>query len=169
MVFGWFFMAFFSYYPWFQLSTLQVKYTSNAAHSRRVHLNSAKVQKKIAVCKYLGKKVCVLTIHFAQIPLYINKVSENRQKREGDGSVNESPSPATSPLYKGLPDEKGRKGGTFSNSASIRASSRARICLIKSSRPVWLMMTISPTASDCQSVTIELAVRLDGLTCHTHD
>ncbi len=130
-------------------------------------LNSAKVQKKIAVCKYLGKKVCVLTIHFAQIPLYINKVSENRQKREGDGSVNESPSPATSPLYKGLPDEKGRKGGTFSNSANIRAPSRVRICLIQHSHQVRLMQTISPTASDCQSVTIELAVRLDGLTCHS--
>jgi len=35
----------------------------------------AKVQKKIAVCKYLGKKVCVLTLHLAQILLYINKVT----------------------------------------------------------------------------------------------
>jgi hypothetical protein len=91
----------------------------------------AKVQKKIAVCKYLGKKVCVLTLHFAQILLYINKVSESHQKREGYGSVNESPSPAFSPLYKGLPDEKGRKGGTFSNSSIFLALSRVHICLIQ--------------------------------------
>ena len=47
-------------------------------------------------------------------------------------------------------------------------SSRARICLIKYSRPVRLMQTISPTASDWQSVTIELAVRRDGLNILRH-
>ena len=98
-------------------------------------------------------------------------------KREGDGSVNKSPSPALSPLYKGLPDEKGRKGGTFSihriigfikNShwphPTLAFASSKRFSLIKYSRPVRLMITISPTASDCQSEASELQVRLDGLT-----
>lgn len=117
----------------------------------------AKVQKKIAVCKYLGKKVCVLTLHFAQILLYINKVSESHQKREGDGIVNESHSRASSPLNKGLPNKKGRKGGTFSNSSNIRD------CIIKGSHSVQLTKSLSPTGSDSQSVTSELAVRRDGL------
>jgi hypothetical protein len=43
------------------------------------------------------------------------KVSEKCQKKESEGRVKESPSPAISPLYKGLSGEKGRKGGTFSN------------------------------------------------------
>ena len=53
-----------------------------------------------------------LTFHFAQI-LLLNKGSKSRQKREGDRSERESPSPASTPLYKGIPNEKGSKGGTF--------------------------------------------------------
>ena len=36
-------------------------------------------------------------------------------KREGDGRDKESPSRASAPLYKGLPNEKGSKGGRFKN------------------------------------------------------
>ena len=49
------------------------------------------------------------------------------------------------------------------------ASSKTRIYFIEYSRQVRLMKTISPKASDSQSVTIELAVRQDGLKdiqCH---
>ncbi len=120
-------------------------------HSPCISKCMAKVQKKIAVCKYLGKKVCVLTIHFAQIPLYINKVSENRQKREGDGSVNESPSRAFSPLYKGLPDEKGRKGGTFQFSEYSR--------FIKSSHLPYRQLAPSTINDNYQSDGFGLAVR----------
>ena len=91
------------------------------------------------------------------------KVSENRQKREGEGRDQKTPSPAISPLYKGVSSKKGRKGGTFSKSSNIRASSRTRICLIDNLRLVRLMGTISPTASDWQSEASGLTVRLDGL------
>ena len=120
-------------------------------------LNSAKVQKKFAVCKHLGQKSCVLTLHFAQILLYINKVSDWAQKREWDGSDIASHSRASCPLNKGLPNKKGRKGETFSNSSNIRD------CIIKGSHSVRLMKSLSPTGSDSQSVTSELAVRPDGL------
>ena len=93
MVFGWSFMAFFVYIHDSSYLTLQVKYTSNALQgwcqreqnqarlnsaecspfSQSSFLNSAKIQKKMAICKYLGQKVCVLTFHFAQIPPYIIK------------------------------------------------------------------------------------------------
>ena len=132
---------------------------SRSLHSPCISKCMAKVQNKIAVCKYLGKKVCVLTLHLAQILLYINKVSENRQKREGDGSVNESPSHAFSPLYKGLPDEKGRKGGTFSNSPIICASSRARIGLIQDSHLLHRILAPSTINENHQSEGFGLPVR----------
>ena len=40
-------------------------------------------------------------------------------KREGDGRENKSPSRVSNPLYKGLPNEKGSKGGVVRHSKSI--------------------------------------------------
>ena len=62
------------------------------------------------------------------------------------GGATAYPSRASAPLYKGIPSENGRKGGTF-----------------LTSRPVRLTQTSSPKASDSQSVGSGLAVRKDGL------
>ena len=66
------------------------------------------------------------------------KVSENRQKREGDGSVNES---------------------TFSNSANIRAPSRVRIGLIQHSHLPHPRLAPRSINDNYQSDGFGLAVR----------
>ena len=120
--------------------------------------------KKNCDFQIFARKVCVLTLHFAQILHNINKVSDRTQKREGYGSDKKHPSRASSPLNKGLSNKTGGREGFFRIRQKIASeSSKTRTPLIEYSCPVRLMITLSPTASDSQSVTSGLAVRQDGL------
>ena len=128
--------------------------------------------KKICDFQIFAQKVCDLTLHFAQILLYTNKVSDCPQKREGDGREKQISLPCLLPFIE-RPSERKREEGRdifefIEKSPSLHqgrasASSKTRTPLIEYSCPVRLMITLSPSASDSQYVTSELAVRHDGL------
>ena len=59
--------------------------------------------------------------------------------------------------------------GILALSSEVSEDTTNCLTLVSIGCPVRLMITISPTASDWQSVTIELAVRQDGLKTFLHN
>ena len=93
------------------------------------------------------------------------------EKREGHGRGDKNPSRVSTPLYKGFPSKKGRKGRVILILSFLRpahqifaiSSSTTFNYFIQDYRSVRLVQTLSPTGTDSQSVRSELAVRRDGI------